>query len=259
MIFLGTIVNSAVVIIGSVIGVLLSGILTKSKKFASLPNIIMKAVGLCVIYIGISGVISAQASASQPRELGGVGAFALLIMIGCIVIGTLIGELIDIDKYLDKFGKFIERKLTKKKYDENGQQIVQDRGIAKGFVSATLLFCVGAMAITGAIESGLSHGTNQATLFAKSTLDFISSIVFGSTLGIGSALASISVLIYQGVIELFAIFIGNFLPNVVIWEMSSTGSLIIFGLGLNMIGVSNFKIANMLPSIFLPLIMCLFI
>lgn len=254
MIFLGTIVNAIVVIVGSLIGVLISGLLAKSKRLQAIPDVIMRAVGLCVIYIGISGVISSQEKCSLE-----FGSFALLIMIGCVAIGTLIGELIDIDKGIERIGKAIENKFNKKANDNEHGEVASERSIARGFMSATLLFCVGAMAITGAIESGLSDGKIQDTLFAKSTLDFISSIVFGATLGIGTIFASASVLIYQGIIELFAILLGNFLPVAIASMMSATGSILIFALGLNMVGATKFKVANMLPAIFLPLILCFFI
>ena len=254
---LGTVVNSSAIALGALVGVLLSRLLTKSKRFDRVADAIMKAVGLCVIYIGISGVISALTSASASEQSGGIGSAALLIMIGAIVIGTLIGELIDLDRHLERFGKFIESKLSKQSASTDGS--AQEKSLAKGFVSATLLFCVGAMAITGAIESGLSDGQNQATLYAKSVLDLVSSVVFGATLGIGTALSAVSVFIYQGAIEILASFLGSFLPNAVIWEMSATGSLIIFGLGLNLLGITKLKIANMLPAIFLPLLMCFFI
>ena len=254
MMFLGTIVNSIGIIVGGLLGVLLSGLLAKNKKLNAIPNALMKAVGLCVIYIGISGVISNMSMTSLH-----LGDYSLLIMIGCIVIGTLIGELIDIDKGICRLGEAIENKFTKKRLDENGNEVACEKSLAKGFVSATILFCVGAMAITGAIESGLTKGDSQGTLFAKSALDAISSVVFGATLGIGTIFSALSVLIYQGLIELFAIFIGDFLPAVVTYMMSGVGSLLILAIGLNMIDVTKFKVANMLPAIFLPLIMCFFI
>lgn len=248
MLFLGTIVNAAAIAVGAIIGVLLSGLLTKSKRLSELPDVIMRAVGLCVIYIGISGVFSGMASSTTT-----LGDYSLLIMIGCIIVGTLAGELIDIDKQLNRLGAAIEAKFA-----HGSSEGASDGRLARGFVSATLLFCVGAMAITGSIESGLSGGESQATLFAKSALDFVSSIIFGATLGIGAALSAFSVLIYQGAIEAVAIFIESFLPSVVIAQMSAVGSLIIFALGFNMIGLTKFKVANMLPAIFLPLLMCFF-
>ena len=253
MIFLGTIVNAIAIIVGSLLGVLISGLLTKSKRLSALPDIIMKVCGICVIYIGISGVISGQEKSSAE-----LGQYGLLIMIGALVIGSLIGELINIDGALERLGKAIESKVSKNHSGDGEATLDSQRSIAKGFVSATLLFCVGAMAITGAIESGLSQGEAQATLFAKSTIDFVSSIVFGATLGIGTIFSAISVFIYQGIIEAIAIFVGSFLPSVVIAQMSASGSMLIFALGLNMIGASKFKVANMLPAIFLPLILCFF-
>ena len=243
MILLGTIVNAAAVVVGSLIGVLLTNILTKSKKLATLPDKIMKAIGLVVIYIGIKGTFDNKNT---------------LVLILSIAVGALIGELIDIDKHLNRLGACVEKKFSKAEYDADGNEIVKERGLAKGFVSATLLFCVGAMAITGAIESGLSGGAEQTTLYAKSTLDFISSIVFGATLGIGTALSAICVFLYQGAIELAAGALRPILTEYTIAQMSAAGSLIIFALGLNMIGVTKIKVANLLPAIFIPMLLCLF-
>lgn len=243
MILLGTIVNAAAVVVGSLIGILLTNIITKSKKLATLPDKIMKAIGLVVIYIGIKGTFDNKNT---------------LVLILSIAVGALIGELIDIDKHLNRLGAYVEKKFSKAEYDADGNEIVKERGLAKGFVSATLLFCVGAMAITGAIESGLSGGAEQTTLYAKSTLDFISSIVFGATLGIGTALSAICVFLYQGAIELAAGALRPILTEYTIAQMSAAGSLIIFALGLNMIGVTKIKVANLLPAIFLPMLLCLF-
>ena len=253
MIFLGTIVNAIAIAVGSLIGVLLSGLMAKHKRLSEVPDAIMKAMGLCVIFIGVSGIITNQQKSSEW-----LGSYAILIMIGAIAIGTIIGELVDIDKGLNRLGRALENKVSKKSYDENGNEIVKEKNIARGFVSATLLFCVGAMAITGAIESGLSGGSEQGTLFAKSAIDMISAIVFGATLGIGTIFSAVSVFLYQGIIELIAIFVGDFLPAVVTAQMSATGSVLILALGLNMVGATKIKVANMLPAIFLPLILCFF-
>ena len=243
MILLGTIVNAVGIIVGALIGVMVTNLLAKSKKLADLPNKLMQAVGLCVIFIGIEGTFKNQNT---------------LVLIVSMVIGALIGEIIDIDKHLNTLGAFVERKLTKPKYDENGNEIIKEKGLARAFVSATLLFCVGAMAITGAIESGLSGGQTQTTLYAKSALDFISSIVFGATLGIGTALSAICVFVYQGAIELCAEAVRSLLTDYMIAQMTAAGSLIIFAIGLNMIGVTKVKVANLLPAIFMPLVLCLF-
>ena len=254
MIFLGTIVNSALIALGGVLGVLLTGIFAKSKRLQAIPDALMKAIGLCVVYIGISGVIS-----NIPEASAVFGDFALLIMIGCIALGTFVGELIDIDKWIGCLGNAIERKLSKPVHDENGNEIPREKSLARGFVSGTILFCVGAMAITGSIESGFTMGASQGTLYAKGALDFVSSVVFGATLGIGTVFSAVSVFLYQGAIELLAIFLGDFLMPCIVALMSATGSLLIFAIGLNMIGITKIKVANMLPAIFLPLFACLFI
>ena len=250
MIFLGPIINSLGIIVGGIVGVLLSGVLEKHEKLKKIPDAMMRAVGLCVMFIGISGMISGMSGASQT-----FGDFGFLIAIGCIALGTLIGEIVDIDLGLEKLGKAVEKKFSKGKVSSEDNK----KRISTGFVNATLLFCVGAMAITGAIESGLSQGEAQSTLLAKSAIDMISSIIFGATFGIGTIFSAVSVFIYQGLIELLAILVGDFLPSAVIALMNGCGSALILAIGLNMVGATKFKVANMLPAIFLPIICCLFV
>ena len=164
-----------------------------------------------------------------------------------------------IDDLLDRLGKAVEKRLSKKSDADSAEKGGSDKRISTGFVNATLLFCVGAMAITGAIESGLSRGEAQSTLLAKSMIDMISSVIFGASFGIGTIFSAVSVLIYQGLIELLAILVGDFLPSAVIALMNGCGSALILAIGLNMVGATKFKVANMLPAIFLPLICCIFI
>ena len=226
---LGTIVNSLAVICGCLLGLLIKGRL-KEK----ISKTIMDVLGLCTLYIGISGVLK--------------GDNTLLIII-CITLGSLIGESIDIDKWIERLGCFLEGKFKKK----NNAKI----SISEGFISSSLLFCVGAMAIVGSLESGLKG--NHDTLFAKSMLDFISSIIFTSTLGIGVIFSAITVFLYQGVITLGANLLSGVLTTAVISDISAVGSLLIVGLALNILGISKIKIANMLPSIFLPILFQIFI
>ena len=254
MIFSGTIINAIGIVAGGAIGVLLSGLLEKHERLKKIPDAMMRAVGLCVMYIGISGMLSGMSGAGDA-----FGDFGFLIAIGCIALGTLIGELIGIDDLLDKLGKAVEKRLSKKSDAGSAGEGRSDKRISTGFVNATLLFCVGAMAITGAIESGLSQGEAQSTLLAKSMIDMISSVIFGASFGIGTIFSAVSVLIYQGLIELLAILVGDFLPSAVIALMNGCGSALILAIGLNMVGATKFKVANMLPAIFLPLICCIFI
>ena len=192
----------------------------------------MKGLALCTMYIGISGALEGNDT---------------LQMIISIAIGALIGEIIDVDKWLEKLGAFLESKFNKK--GKSGS-------IAQGFITSSLLFCVGAMAIVGSLESGLKG--DNTTLFTKSILDGISSIIFTSTLGIGVIFSIGTVLIYQGGIAICAGMLSNVLSTTVITNMSAVGGLLILGLGLNMLGVTKIKIANMLPAIFIPIIFGLF-
>lgn len=229
---LGTIVNSLAIIGGCLIG-----LIVKEKLTEKISTTIMNGLALCILYIGISGVLK--------------GKDTLQIII-CIAVGALIGELIDIDKKLNDLGDMIERKINGKRKSTSNKKT----SISEGFVTSSLLFCVGAMAVVGSLESGLQG--NNSTLFAKSILDGVSSIIFASSLGIGVMLSSIAIFIYQGSITFLAGGLSTVLTDTVISNMSAVGSLLIVGLGFNMLGVSKIKVANLLPSIFLPIIFGLF-
>ncbi|MCI7442735.1 MAG: DUF554 domain-containing protein [Clostridium sp.] len=224
---LGTIVNCITIAVGCFLG-----LVAKGKIPERIGDTIMKGLALCTMYIGISGALEGNDT---------------LQMIISIAIGALIGEIIDIDKWLEKLGEFLESKFNKE--GKSGS-------IAQGFITSSLLFCVGAMAIVGSLESGLKG--DNTTLFTKSILDGISSIIFTSTLGIGVIFSIGTVLIYQGGIAICAGMLSNVLSSVVITNMSAVGGLLILGLGLNMLGVTKIKIANMLPAIFIPIIFGLF-
>lgn len=221
---LGTIVNSVAIILGCLIGLIVKGRLT-----TKISSTIMAGLGLCVIYIGISGALKGEDT---------------LLLIVSIAVGALVGEIIDLDKWLNKLGIYLEGKFKKE-----GRAEVS---IAEGFVSASLLFCVGAMAIVGSLESGLNG--DHTTLYAKSMLDFISSIVFTSSLGIGVIFSAVTVFIYQGAITLGAGMLSGILSPEVITSMTSVGSLMIIGLGFNVLGITKIKIANLLPAVCVPII-----
>lgn len=225
---LGTIVNALAVIGGCIIGLIVKGRLTEK-----ISNTIMSGLALCVLYIGISGALKGEDA---------------LLMIICIAVGAMIGEIIDIDKRLNNLGDYIEKKINSKKNDKKADKI----SISEGFVTSSLLFCVGAMAVVGSLESGLQG--NHTTLFAKSVLDGVSSIIFTSSLGIGVMLSSVAILVYQGSITLLAGCLSSVLTDSVISNMSAIGSLLIMGLGTNMLGASKIKVANLLPAIFLPIL-----
>lgn len=224
----GTLVNVVAVIIGSGIGLLLKkGI---PERFS---ESVMKAVALCVIYIGIDGCLKGENT---------------LIAIISMAVGALIGELLKLDDRLNSLGGKLESKISK---GNDGEKT-----IAKGFVTASLLFCVGAMAIVGSLESGING--NHQILFSKSLLDFISSIIFTASMGIGVMFSALFVFVYQGLITVLAQFIGPYLSDSVIAEMTCTGSILIIALGLNMLGVTKIKVMNYIPAVFLPIILCMF-
>lgn len=218
---LGTIVNSLAIIGGSLIGFILKGGIPERVN-----DTIMKGLALCIMVIGISGAIKSE---------------NMILLISSIVIGALLGELIDIDKLLKKLGDSIELKLQGKV----GK-------ISEGFVTASLVYCVGAMAIIGSLDSGLKG--DHGILFTKAMLDGISAIMFTSTLGIGVALSAVSVFLYQGIITLAAGSLHGILVGTVITEISAVGSILIIGLGFNMMGITKIKVANLLPAILVPVI-----
>ncbi len=224
---LGTLVNVIAVIIGGIIGLLLKKGLPKR-----LERSLMTALGLCTVYLGISGLSEGENT---------------LVLILSMVAGTLIGELLDLDKRINDLGQLIQEKF---------RSLSGGGSIAEGFVSASLLFCVGAMAIVGSMQSGLTG--NHETLFAKSTLDFVAAILFASSLGIGVLFSAAFVLVYQGGITLLAQLAEPLLSGAAIAEMSCVGALILIALGLNMIGLSKFKVMNFVPAIFLPILFCTF-
>ena len=243
----GTLANVGTVVVGSLLGLLLAKFFNKSKRLRRLPDALMKAISLCVIFIGIKGAFDSK---------------NFIIVLISLIVGTLIGSLIKIDSLLKRFGDFIERKLVKKKPQEpviDGEEVsseepIVEKSFSRAFVSTTLTCCVGAMAITGALKAGISG--DHSILYAKSVLDFITAFVYSSSLGIGAILAVVPIFLYQGIIELGAGALSVVLEASVN-EMSAVGSLIVMGLGLNMLGATKIKVANMLPAVFIPILLCM--
>ncbi len=223
---LGVLVNAGAVIVGSLIGILI-------KK--GLPERIAKAMtvatALAVIYIGVDGMLDGNKT---------------LVLVLSLIFGGVIGTLLRLDWLLETLGAKIESKFKSR-----------ETKIAEGFINSTLFFCVGAMTIVGALQSGLTG--NHETQFTKAILDFVSSIVLASTLGWGVILSSVSVFVIQGSIVLLAQFIAPILSDAVIAEMTCVGSVLIFALALNLLGLTKIKLMNFVPAIFLPLLFCLFL
>jgi len=218
---IGTIVNAIAIIAGSLLGLVFGGRIPKKYNVT-----VMQAISLAVILIGLKMAFKSD---------------EILLVIFSLVIGSLIGEFIRIEDRLENLGKFFEKRFSR-----------AGDGIAKGFVVTSLVFCVGSMAIVGSIESGLTG--NHQTLFAKSALDGLSSIIFASTLGIGVLFSSVSVFVYQGLITMTASLMKPFLIDAVINQMSAVGGLLIMAIGFNLLKIQKIKVGNMLPAIFIPLI-----
>ncbi|MCI8326461.1 MAG: DUF554 domain-containing protein [Lachnospiraceae bacterium] len=233
---LGTTVNTLAVLAGSLIGLAITAITKKFQlKIAkSFSDRIMQALGLCTLYIGITGALTGKNT---------------MVLILSMILGTLIGEAFDLDDKMNRLGERIENR-----FKGAGSGSV---GIAEGFITASLLFCVGAMTIVGSLQSGLTG--NHETLFAKSVMDFVAAIIFASSLGFGVVFSAVFVLVYQGAITLLAQWVSPFLTDTVIQEMSCAGYVIIIALAFNILGISKFKVMNFVPAIFLPIIICRFL
>ena len=232
--FLGTIVNFLTVLVCGLLGML-----AKKGVPKKISDALVSAMAVCVVYIGIDGVLESAPLLPKKAFLS-AGLVKILIMVLSMALGTLIGELLDIDGLVNRLGEWFEKKVVKD--GEKGK-------FARGFVSCSLLFCVGAMTVNGAFQDALGK---PDLLLAKSVIDGIMCFVMASTLGIGCAASSIFVLVYQGVLTLLGFFIADILPATSISYMSVTGSLIIILIGTNMLGMTKVKTANMTPAIFLP-------
>jgi len=231
---IGTIVNIAAVAGGCFVGLFAKKLISEKIKAG-----IVSGLSLATMAIGLTGVVTNGITIAE----GGLSSQFTLLMIISIALGTALGSAIDIEKRLDDFGEFCQRKFTKGSTDSR---------FAEGFVSASLLFCVGSMAIMGALNDGISHDPN--ILFAKSILDCIMAMVYASTFGIGTLLSVASLLIYQGGITLCASFVAPFLTDEVIAQMGLIGNLLIMGIGFNFVYTPKYKVGNMLPAIFIPFV-----
>ena len=218
---IGVFVNVATILLGSTVGLLFrKGIPERISRA------MMLAIGLCTLYIGVDGALEGSNT---------------IVLILSMVFGTLIGTLLDLDDKINRVGQFIERKMKKE-----GEKT----SIAEGFMTASLLFCVGAMTIVGSLNAGLTG--DNTLIFTKSILDLISSCLLASTLGIGVMFAAVFVLLVQGGLVLLAGLLQNVLTDqALIAEITCAGSVMIIGLGLNILGITKLKVANFLPALLL--------
>jgi len=219
---LGTIVNAVAIVLGGILGLLFGQALTEKMK-----TTVIQGIGLAVLLIGGSMALQTK----NP-----------LIVIGSLVVGGIVGELIDIELRLQQLGEWLERKVS---------QGGEEGGFTKAFVTASLIYCVGAMAIMGSLESGIKG--NHSILYAKAMLDGITAIVFASSMGAGVIASAVPVFIYQCAITLSASMVQGILSSTVVAEMSATGGLLIVGIGLTILQIKDIKVGNLLPAIFVAI------
>lgn len=225
--YLGTIINVGTVILGGLVGVFLN-----SRMPQNINHTVMQGLALSTALIGIKM---------------GMETNNLLVVVLSLVIGGIIGELLDIEDKFDQIGRWLEERFDK-----------QEKGsgnFTKGFVSTSLLFCVGPMAIMGAIENGLTG--QYSILLTKAVMDGFAAVAFASTLGIGVVFSSLSILAYQGSLTLLASLVKGFLTDPVVREMTATGGVLIIGLSLNILGITRVKVGNLLPAIIIAVFMAM--
>ncbi len=227
---IGTIVNCVAVIIGGIIGLLF-----KKGIKPTYAESINKVLGLAVLIIGINGIIS-NMFAVDNGKLSSSGELLLVVF---LVVGTLIGELLKLDDHFNRFCNKIENKF-------------QAKGFASGFINGTALFCVGAMAIIGSINDGLTG--DSSILLVKSVLDGVSAIIFSATLGFGVVFTFIPLLVYQGGISLLAGTLSEILQGELLEQVCMVGYAIIMAIGFNFLLEKKFKTLNMIPALILPVI-----
>ena len=217
-------INMALVLVGSLLGLVL-----KNRFSEALGRAIRTGIGLCTLGIGLSSLLKTEDT---------------LCVIVCMVVGILLGEWIDIERRMDAAGEFLKARLEK---GNSSSRFVE------GFVTATILYCVGAMAINGSIEAGL-HG-DYSIIVSKSVMDGVTAISFAAAMGIGVAFSAIPIFIYQGGLTLLAQWVGPYLDQAVVNEMSAVGGALIVGISVNLLALreEKVKVGNMLPAIFLPI------
>lgn len=228
MIGLGTLVNAAAIIVGGLLGFFFGHLLKESHQ-----DSLTKACGLSVLFISVAGAMEGMLSIKDGALTSGQAMFIVI----CLAVGTLIGELIGLEALIEKFGEFLKRKTGNAK----------DNNFVNAFVTASLTVCIGAMAIVGAIQDGLTG--DHTTLFVKALLDFIIILVMTSSMGKGCVFSALPVLLFEGAVTLLATVISPIMTDAMIRSVSLIGSLLIFGVGVNLVWGKTFRVANMLPAI----------
>ncbi len=233
MIGLGTIVNVAAVVAAGVLGVLLKGGIKQKYQ-----DTVMGVLGIATMFIGASGTLQEM----FVVENGKLSAQGTMLLVLSLIIGAFIGEFLNIEAKLEKVGEWLKNKVKAK----------NDTKFVDGFVNSTLVICVGAMAIVGSLQDGLTG--DHSTLFVKSALDFAIIIIFASTLGVGTIFSAVPLGLYQGAITVFAGVISPYLSDTLVSNLNLVGSAMIFAIGVNLAFGKKFKVGNILPGLLIPVI-----
>ncbi len=236
---LGTLINVGAILLGGFIG-----LFVKKGLNEKLMDSVMKAIGVAVMFVGISGALTGLLKITEGGKIETSGT---MLMIISLILGTFIGELLKIEDRLENVGEKLKKAVKAK----------DSRSFVEGFVTTTLIFCVGAMAIVGSLEDGLTG--NFSMLAAKSVLDGIMAIIVASTMGVGVLFSAIPVFLYQGAITLLSEFISPVLSPELVLNLSYIGSALIFGIGVNQVFGKKIKTGNMLPALLVPIVYELFI
>lgn len=223
MIVLGSLVNAGAILVGGLVGMFAGKLLPERLRTS-----VMAALSLMTIGIAVPGLLKSSNA---------------LIPIISMVIGTIIGELLNIDAAVNKLGENLQKRFSPSR-------------VTEGFVTGSLVFAIGALAVMGPLQSGLQH--QHDLLFSKSVIDGVASIVFASTLGLGVALSGLMVFAVEGSIALLASVVAPYLGEAVVNEITFVGSLLIVGISLNLLGITKLRILNMVPAILLPILLCRF-
>ncbi len=232
---IGTIVNALTVLAGSLVG-----LIAKKGLSENLQNSVLKALGVATMFIGIGCTMQEMLVVDAD---GGLSTNGIMLMIVSLALGTLIGELLHIEDFLESLGDRIRKIPVFRNSDAK---------FTEGFVTATLVVCVGAMAIVGSLRDGLEG--DPSLLYSKSILDFISTMIFASTLGVGVLFSVVPMVLYQGFFTVAGGLIGNFFDETVISNLSLVGSVLIFAVGVNLFFGKQVKVGNMLPALLIPIV-----
>jgi len=232
----GTLVNTGTIIAGSLIGMMIH-----SRLSPKMVNIVFQGIGLVTLAIGISMSLHTE---------------SMILVVVSLVSGAVIGQGIDIDKYMRRFSDYLQKKGKRKSTGDSAEEDTSAKRFTEGFITASMLFCVGSMAILGAIEDGMGKTPNL--LYTKSIMDGISSVALASSFGICILFSSIPVIIYQGGLTLFAAFIMRYMSDSMTENMTAVGGILLIGLAINILKIKDINVTNMLPALVIIVILSYF-